>query len=252
MIRDGKRLYVAGHTSGKICCIDTAKGTVIWALNEREIPEVKNDRLHYGGGFVSSPAIGADGTIYIGSGDWWGDQWAEARRMGIDFENVVKRRFSDRRLYAVNPDGTLKWTFVVEETDTHRTSIFGCPAIGADGTIYFGCFNGIFYAVKDEGYKAKELWRYEVKGEPLSTAPTHYQEFWGSAAIAEDGTIYMFGSGSIHAIRGTSPLSSKSAWPKVNRDNRNSGSRSGAKNRTLRDWRLETGGIRQKEISNVE
>jgi outer membrane protein assembly factor BamB/predicted esterase len=188
---DGKRLYVAGHTSGKIYCIDTEKGSVIWALNVREIPEVKNDRLHYGGGFVSSPAIGSDGTIYIGSGDWWGDQWAEARRMGIDFENVVKRRFSDRRLYAVNPDGTLKWTFIVEETDTHRTSIFGCPAIGADGTIYFGAFNGIFYGVKDAGDKAKELWRHEVKGEPLSTAPTHYQEFWGSAAIAKDGTIYV-------------------------------------------------------------
>lgn len=350
---DGKRLYVAGHTSGKIYCIDTAKGTVIWVLNVREIGEVKNDRLHYGGGFVSSPAIGADGTIYIGSGDWWGDQWAEAKRMGIDFENVVKRRFSDRRLYAINSDGTLKWTFVVEETDTHRTSIFACPAIGADGTIYFGCLNGIFYAVKDEGNKAKELWRYEVKGEPLATAPTHYQEFWGSAAIAEDGTIYvgnndynvyafrpdgsikwkyktgnevyqsvtiggkgtvyiasedrniyalnpndgtkrwswrpesgipftasvtedetivfglsgrdriialdgntgemkwecildgrgetdgtctdpvigpdgtiyMFGAGSINAIKGSSPLSTKSAWPKVNRDNRNSGSR---------------------------
>ena len=355
---DGKRLYVAGHTSGKIYCIDTARGTVIWALNVREIPEVKNDRLHYGGGFVSSPAIGADGTIYIGSGDWWGDQWTEAKSMGFDFKNVVKRRFSDRRLYAINSDGTLKWIFVMEETDTHKTSIFGCPAIGADGTIYFGCFNGIFHAVEDEGDKAKELWRYEVKGEPLSTAPTHYQEFWGSAGIAEDGTIYvgnndynlyafnpdgstkwkfktgnevyqsvtiggegtiyiasedrniyalnpndgtkkwswrpergipftasvtedetiifglsgvdrilaldgntgemewecilegrgetdgtctdpvigpdgtiyMFGAGSINAIRGSSPLSSKSAWPKVNRDNRNSGSRSGAKN----------------------
>jgi len=188
---DGKRLYVAGHTSGKIYCIDTATGSVIWFLNVREIPEVKNDPFHYGGGFVSSPAIGADGTIYIGSGDWWGDQWAEALRMGIDFKNVVKRRWSDRRLYAANPDGILKWTFLIEETDTHRTSIFGCPAIGADGTIYFGAFNGIFYALKDEGDNARELWRHEVKGEPLSTAPTKYQEFWGSAAIAADGTIYV-------------------------------------------------------------
>jgi len=185
---DGKRLYVAGHTSGKIYCIDSAEGSVIWALNVREIPEVKNDPFHYGGGFVSSPAISPDGTLYIGSGDWWGDQWVEAQRMGIDFRNVVKRRWSDRRLYAVNPDGTLKWTFVVEETDTHRTSIFGCPAIGPDGTIYFGSFNGIFYALKDEGDRPKELWRFEAKGE---RPPTHYQEFWGSAAIAEDGTIYV-------------------------------------------------------------
>ena len=188
---DGKRLYVAGHTSGKIYCINTSKGEVRWFLNVREIPEVKADPYHYGGGFVSSPAIGTDGTIYIGSGDWWGDQWLEAKRMGIDFRDVVKRRFSDRRLYAINPDGTLKWMFEIEETDTHRTSIFGCPAIGADGTIYFGAFNGIFYALRDEGSKPRELWRHEVKGEPLASAPTRYQEFWGSAAMDHDGSIYV-------------------------------------------------------------
>ena len=58
----------------------------------------------YMGGY-SSPAIGADGTIYVGGGD-------------------------DRKLYAVNPNGTQKWAF----TTTGNTT--GSPAIGADGTIY--------------------------------------------------------------------------------------------------------------------
>jgi len=54
---------------------------------------------------VSSPAIGADGTIYVGYGG-----------TGI------------ADLYAINPDGTEKWAFITGELLTS-------PAIGADGTI---------------------------------------------------------------------------------------------------------------------
>jgi len=157
----------------------------------REIPEVRDDPLHFGGGFVSSPALGADGTLYIGSGDWWGDQWYEALAMGIDLEKIKNRMFSDKRLYAINPDGSLKWIFMIEATDTHRTSIFASPAIGADGTIYFGAFNGIFYAIRDDETQATELWRYEVINENPEEGVPAYQEFWGSAAIDTDGIIYV-------------------------------------------------------------
>ncbi|MBX7131293.1 MAG: PQQ-binding-like beta-propeller repeat protein [Fimbriimonadaceae bacterium] len=77
-----------------------------------------------GGVIESSPAIGADGTIYIGS--------------------------MDNNLYAINPDGTKKWTFL-REGDGNAS---GCPspAIGPDGTVYIGTVtpsqtNGAFYAV---------------------------------------------------------------------------------------------------------
>ena len=56
-------------------------------------------------GISSSPAIGADGTIYFGSEDY--------------------------NFYAVAPDGRLKWKF--KTNYEIRTS----PAIGRDGTIYF-------------------------------------------------------------------------------------------------------------------
>ncbi len=59
-----------------------------------------------GGGVYSSPAIGSDGTIYVGS---WDDN-----------------------LYAINPDGTLKWNY------TTGTYVYSSPAIGSDGTIYIG------------------------------------------------------------------------------------------------------------------
>ena len=66
-------------------------------------------------GLDSSPAIGADGTIYIGS--------------------------TDSHLYAINPDGTLKWKFAT------ATIVLSSPAIGGDGTIYVDDFYGDLYAV---------------------------------------------------------------------------------------------------------
>lgn len=59
------------------------------------------------GDFVySSPAIAADGTIYVGS--------------------------SDDHLYALNPNGTLRWRYPT------GGEIWSSPAIGPDGTIYVG------------------------------------------------------------------------------------------------------------------
>ena len=64
----------------------------------------------------SSPIIGADGTIYVGSYDTY--------------------------LYAINPDGTVRWRFT-----TGGSLHYGSPAIGADGTIYVGSENGKLYAI---------------------------------------------------------------------------------------------------------
>ena len=59
-----------------------------------------------GGAVVSSPAIGADGTVYVGS--------------------------EDDKLYAIDPDGSLKWAY------TTGGAVYSSPAIGADGTVYVG------------------------------------------------------------------------------------------------------------------
>ncbi len=65
-----------------------------------------------------SPAIGADGTIYVGCNQF---------------------------LYAVNADGTLKWKFAT------GIAVESSPAIGADGTIYVGSNDDNLYAVTDGG-----------------------------------------------------------------------------------------------------
>ena len=56
------------------------------------------------GGWVTSPAIESDGTIYVGS--------------------------QDNNLYAINPDGSQKWAFKT------GNGVHGSPTIGSDGTIY--------------------------------------------------------------------------------------------------------------------
>jgi len=65
----------------------------------------------------SSPAIGVDGTVYIGS--------------------------FDKKVYALDgKTGTKIWEF---ETGDRVTS---SPSIGTDGIIYIGSYDGLAYALK--------------------------------------------------------------------------------------------------------
>ena len=73
--------------------------------------------------FTSSPVIGPDSTIYIGS--------------------------ADNNLYAINPDGTRKWTF---ETGMQ---VMSTPAVGSNGVIYFVSGDGNIYAVNPD---STQLW----------------------------------------------------------------------------------------------
>jgi outer membrane protein assembly factor BamB len=77
-------------------------------------------------------------------------------------------------LHALYPNGTKKWSF------TPWNLLKSSPAIGNDGTIYFGCDNNNIYAVNANG---TEKWHY-VTGYFINSAP----------AIGDDGTIYI-GSG---------------------------------------------------------
>jgi len=81
----------------------------------------QTDRLKWsyqtGSAIYSSPAIGSDGTVYIGS-------W-------------------DHKLYAINSDGSLKWSYLMGD------NISSSPAIGSDGTVYMGSVDKKLYAFQD-------------------------------------------------------------------------------------------------------
>lgn len=133
-------------------------------------------------------STGADGTIYIGSQDknlyalnpdgtlkW--SYTAGNPIFGIPAigtDGTIYFGSSDKNLYALNPDGTLKWSY------TTGSYVYSSPAIGADGTIYIGSADKKLYAINPDGtFK----WSYTT-GEKL---------YYGSPAIGADGTIY-FGS----------------------------------------------------------
>ena len=89
-----------------------------------------------GGTVYSSPAIGYDGTIYVGA--------------------------DDNKLYAINPDGTEKWSYTTGDL------ILSSPAIGFDGTIYIGSWNHKLYAIYPDG---TEKWEFQTSSNRFSSSP---------------------------------------------------------------------------------
>jgi outer membrane protein assembly factor BamB len=103
-------------------------------------------RFYSSGWLHDTPVIDSDGTIYVGAFDW--------------------------NLFAVNPDGTLKWKF-----KTSNGLIWGSsPAIAEDGTIYIGSWDGGLYAINSDG---SQKWRFG-SGAQVASSPV----------IDDDGTIY--------------------------------------------------------------
>ncbi len=102
-----------------------------------------------------SPAIGSDGTIYIGSYDnnlyainpGGTEKWhyATGGRIfsspAIDANNTVYVGSLDHKVYAINSDGTLKWRYDTEG------AVYSSPAIGNDGAIYVGSTDGHLHAI---------------------------------------------------------------------------------------------------------
>jgi outer membrane protein assembly factor BamB len=144
-------------------------------------------KAHIGWGSQSSPALGSNGDIYVGT--WNGDliafkpDGAECWRFKTGFEiasspavgtdGTVYVGCRDRRLYAVDQHGRKRWTF--------KTGgwVDASAAIGADGTIYFGSWDKQFYALNPDGSKK---WKFATGGPIVS-----------SAAIDASGVVY-FGS----------------------------------------------------------
>jgi outer membrane protein assembly factor BamB len=121
------------------------------------------------GSIVSSPAVGPDGTIYI----------------GVEVGTSTSPTASGR-LYAINPNGLQKWVFSAPDW------IDSTPAVAADGSVYVGCWDGVLYALRADGTK-----RWEFKGGAFIAS---------SPAIGHDGTIYVGADSSLVAIDSTGTL----------------------------------------------
>jgi len=109
---------------------------------EPKVDPTKHERFLWefetGGDVASSPAIGSDGTVYVGS--------------------------SDKKLYAINgKSGAKVWEFETGRWELGVISspawILSSPAIGPDGTVYVGSSDKKVYAIKtDSKGLAKSPW----------------------------------------------------------------------------------------------
>ena len=137
-------------------------GTELWSFRTNGPGPVPT------GSILVSPAIGADGTIYLAG-------------------------LYDPNLYALDPnDGALKWTCNFES----RGWPFASPVIAPDGTIYQSLlYDTHLYAIEPQG--GAIIWATNL-ADPLTGwfdpnyADDHgYASGWSEPALGPDGTIYV-------------------------------------------------------------
>ena len=152
---------------------------------------------------VSSPSLGVDGTLYVGSQasnklyairpdgtvKWtFSTQGVVISTPAIDTDGTIYFGANDNNFYAVRPDGTAKWAHPFVTGGNIQCS----PAIGVDGTVYVGSYDGNLYAINPDGSRK---WAYYVSNQVFS-----------SPAIAADGTLYVGSQdGKLYALGSTAP-----------------------------------------------
>ena len=152
-------------------------------------------KVKIGGGFLAHPVIDKNGTIYTGSYcsglyaiypngtiKWTLD--IDVWGIAIARDGTIYVGGWERYLYAISPDGTIKWKCKI------NGGACGYPLIGEDGTIYVGSShpltaNGKFYAIYPNG---TIKWRVDLDG--------------CSSAVLNNNTIYTdcFRDGYLYAI----------------------------------------------------
>lgn len=152
---------------------------------------------------ASSPVIGGDGTIYVGTSDGKlvavaadgsAVKWSvttndtSGSSPAIATDGTIYVGSSDKKLYAITPAGTVKWSF-------DAGAATASPCVGGDETIYVGAADGRLHAVSPDG---KEKWSYAAGG-PITGTPA-----------ARGGVVYVGSDDkSLHAV---STVDGKRKW----------------------------------------
>lgn len=200
----------------------------LYALSPRGTLEWAAD---LGGNVNASPAVGPDGRVYVattrGSSGWklWcfnpdgSSPWAFDLAAAAEFASpavgpdTVSYVGAGRYLYAINPNGTLKWR------DSLLAQVQSCPAIANESTLYVVAGARLYSVDTDSGVR----WRVSLGGSnycspavdrqgfvyvgsanssasgfyciaPDSSVLYSYAtggEIWSSPAIGEGGRVYV-------------------------------------------------------------
>ena len=148
------------------------------------------------GPIASSPALGSDGTIYVGTTDgklvavladgsavkWTAvtnDTTGSSPALAPD--GTIYVGSSDGKLYALTPDGAVAWTYAA------GAPVSGSPVLGGDDTIYVGAADGKLHAVMPDG---KPRWVYATGG-----------AITGAAAVRAGTVVVGSADKKVHAVR---------------------------------------------------
>jgi outer membrane protein assembly factor BamB len=164
-------IYVLYHFMG-----EQAVEKVIEAINPNGTLKWRTETAQpsYFVGMRYPPIIGPDGTVYVGTDDRdllafapngtkkWGFSLngemfgAAVSKEGTVYAAAIADYQNKSHVYAINPDGSLKWSFESIANGSYVTT----PMISSDGIVFFGC-NDRLYAVDSEGVVK---WFYEAIG----------------------------------------------------------------------------------------
>jgi outer membrane protein assembly factor BamB len=200
-------------SDGKMYAV-SAEGQLKWSFDFEEhlgpTPVLANPTPGPGGqafrnpetGSGASPTVAADGTVFIGA--------------------------NNSNMYAVHPDGSMKWLF---EAEREQAGIWTTPVLSPDGgVIYFGANKGGVYAVNTAD--GSKRWQFAVygsiyassvldsrgvlftgttiehlyaldatRGEPLWDLDVH-NAIWSAPSIRADGTLVIADRGGVVQVIG--------------------------------------------------
>ena len=138
-----------------------------------------------GSSIFSSPAVGHNGTVYVGSYDDYlhainangTEKWKYETGNEIDSspalgpDGTVYVGSKDNNLHAINANGTKKWKYLT------GGNVDSSPAVGPDGTVYVGSQDKHLHAINTNG---TQKWKFLTGGVVYSPP-----------ALGPDGTVYV-------------------------------------------------------------
>ena len=171
-------IYVGAHSTNLLYAVNPS-GTLLWSL---KLPD---------GFFTYAPSLAEDGTILAppGAGDpltartfyavntngtvrWTFDAGGRPSGAAVGYDRTINLGNQDTNYFdALNPDGTARWSI------NPFPMMWGMPIIGSDGTVYAGTWwEASLHALGPDG---GGRWQFAASG-GIGTSPS----------LAADGTIY--------------------------------------------------------------
>jgi outer membrane protein assembly factor BamB len=126
----------------------------------------------------SSPTVGFDGTVYVGSldtnvyainatGSLKSEKWPFSTNGAVYSSPVIGPDgtlyvgSNDKNIYAIDTAGRLKWNY------STNGAVYSSPVIGPDGTLYVGSDDNNIYAIDTAG---RLKWRFTTAN-PVRSSP---------------------------------------------------------------------------------